>query len=192
MCHFTAVLFLLAVCLTASAQTQQNAEKSTVANDAKVFQASISCTANVPPALCRVATLEFGTLQKASNVMRQIEVVIADEKSFQQERESISDRHKRAMQAAAKANNTVSFFGLASKVPIAPSGLDDAVLFILDDEGVRNVNKVIVSSELFRLTNGDYDLASVSVWSKYVVGYSEGWFWGRMQQMSELGTDPPK
>jgi hypothetical protein len=197
---------LLALCWLSFAvfirtATGQDTGKS-AAKETKTFQAPISCTANVPAALCRVATSEFGTLQKASNVMRQVEIVIADDVSFKQENDRISDRHQQAVRAAAKAKNTLSFVGLVNRVPVAPSGLDGAVLFVLDDQDVRSVNKVIVSSELFGLggteigktpsSAGNYDLSAVSVWSKYIVGYVEGWFWGRMQQLSEQSAEPPK
>lgn len=194
--------------LTKTASGQDVKKPGAVAQETKSYQAPISCTANVPATLCKNATREFGAIQQVSKVMEQVEIVIADEVSFKRENDRLASRHRHAMQIAAQGNDSAIFFGLMSRGPTAPSGLEGSVLFVLEDDGLRKINKVIVSSELLRAPSStekslsvggnsrfeppDYDADLIYMWSKYIAGYAEGWFWGRTTQLSEESTAPPK
>jgi hypothetical protein len=193
---------LLSLALVATAWGQDPAESNSHKSEAKSYQAPISCTADVPAQLCKAANSDFSLLQQASKAMSEVAVVIADDAVFKQEKERIVNRHEQALKAAAGTGNQTTFFGLLDRDPLAPSMLENSVLFILDDRGLRTIKKVIVSAELFRGLNlrekpsvdkdnvthflpGGYDPHLVTIWSRYVVGFVEGWFWSRMSPKSD-------
>lgn len=135
--------------------------------------------------------------------MGQVEVVVADEASFKQENDRLEARYQRAVQAAAERKDNAIFFSILNQKPVAPSMIGDSVLFVLEEKGLRNISKVIVSSELFRGLNlkekpsvdkhnvvhiprGDYDPTLVEMWSRYIVGYVEGWWWGHLLQSKRM------
>lgn len=207
--HMKQLIFSCVLALSITTRGAWGQAKKPGAPDAETntHQASISCTANVPAALCKIATGEFAAIQQASKVMEQVEIVIADAESFKQENDRLASRHRQAMQVAAKTNDTANFFGVMNRGPTAPSGLEGTVLFVLEDDGLRKIDRVVVSSELFRGApateergsakgNGrepaNYDSDLVYMWSKYIAGYAEGWFWGRITQLSEQSAALPK
>jgi F420-0:gamma-glutamyl ligase-like protein len=80
---------------------------------------------------------------------------------------------------------------------------------VLEDQEPRKIVKVIISSNLFRGVNlkekpvvdkdnvihfppGEFEPLLVDTWSKYIFGYVEAWFWGRLEQKAEDSTRAPK
>jgi hypothetical protein len=162
-------------------------------------QAPISCTASVPAKTCKAVTDEFSVLQQLSKVFAsQVEIVVADSEAFKREKDRLEALHENAMKAADKEDNRDLWANLLTHPPIAETSLGGSVLFVLEDDGNRNIKKIVISSDLFRGVNlkekptvdqgnvlrfqpGDFDERLVETWSSYVFGYWEGRFYGSVK-----------
>src|SRR5579859_3952351 len=116
--------------------------------EAKSYVAPISCTASVPTTVCKQSNSMFSMLQMASRSLSQVEFVIADPDAFQKENERLNAHFQNTLTAASKDEGR--FLAVVNRHPTAPSSLGDSVLFVLSDEGVRTVNRVVISTDLFR------------------------------------------
>lgn len=187
-------LVLLLALLTSTAYGQNKNKAPVQTSETTSYQAPISCTVNVPVQVCKDATSEFSILQQTSKVMGQVEIVVADEAAFKQEHDRLYAQYQRTVEATAEGKDNAALLSLLNHKPVAPTMLDDSVLFVLEEKGLRNIRKVFVSSDLFRglnlkekptvdkenvlhIARGEYDPTLVSIWSSYIAGYVEGWWW---------------
>lgn len=144
-------------------------------------QGSISCTSDVPAETCVHAKGAFATAQRTSSAMYSLEVVIADRKSFQQEKA----RQRSKTDSNAKKYNS----GNQSK-QLSPSIFN--ILFEPGPDGM--ISKVVISTDLFGavdVTEMDetkpiqsprplsFDKDSAMTWATYVMGYVDGSMWSR-------------
>jgi hypothetical protein len=188
--------------VTASCQDSQK-PASAPQTEMKTFQAPISCTANVPSAFCKAATMKFSFFQQISRLVGQVEFVIADADSFKNEQDRLNARFANKVKTATTfEHDTDKLLKVINRKPVAPSVFSDSVLFVLDEEGLRGITKVVVSIDMFREVKssekltvdknnvvrfqlGDFDPNLLETWSQYISGYIEGWNMGRLMQAAE-------
>jgi hypothetical protein len=151
--------------------------------------AGVSCTSQVPSLTCQLVTQAFHISQQTSRVMRQVEVVIADEESFRQESERLRTETLNMMNAFPSRIER-------SKLTL-PSPFDDSILFELGDVG--SITKVVILDDQFNKLNEIKDAKGISHiertkeidsdsllhWSMYVMGYVDGCEWSRMHTLAE-------
>jgi hypothetical protein len=160
-------------------------------NSQRPAPAPIVCTARVPKLTCSAATGMFNMFQQVASAMTQVEIVIADKDSFKQENERLNALSVNASKYSREQDWRTR--------PRLLSSVDESILFELEDSGLRQINKVVISAELFckrqvvKDKNGhesmeytdEMDMDSVSNWAHYVTGYVEGAFYGRLQATGE-------
>ena len=149
--------------------------------------APISCTSKVEESACKWTKGAFSSAQRTSTAMRSVEVIIADDEAFRQERERLKARYDKAL----KANPSSA----EHSKPTLPSPFDRSILFEVGDRGV--VSKVVVRIELFNQVNFDgtqtgnepplvqFDRDSAMTWATYVMGYVDGCMWSRAHALAE-------
>jgi hypothetical protein len=150
--------------------------------------AAISCSAHVPADACKWVTSVF-SLHQLSSSMRQVEIVIDDKQTFQQESERLQARFSDAAQANPTHREQAR--------PSLSSPYDDWLLFELGEQGY--VRRIVVSIELFSkikfvpdsngvqyaTSTGELDRQSVNSWAFYVTGYVEGSRRSRVHSITE-------
>lgn len=150
--------------------------------------AQITCIPQVPSNTCKAVTLIFAVNQQLSSAMRQVEVVIADARSFREERERMTSTFENAVKRVpCKAE---------SLKPAFPSSMNDSMIFEADETG--GVGKMILSADLFNrvrtITSKDgskvedtheFGPETVPAFAYYIMGYVDGSRYARIHTLAE-------
>jgi len=136
----------------------------------------ITCTGAVPRATCDAVTTALEWRQQLP-ALHSVQFVIADAKSFEQERAIAGD-----YVFAGVINKTKP----GSFTPAIHSSMDDEIIFEVTSASILKCpDRVIISTDLFQSpkkigTNGtSMDISLVEIFTTFIHGYLEGCFGGR-------------
>jgi hypothetical protein len=138
--------------------------------------APIVCTTNVPKRICSMFTSFFSLEQAGSNVLKDVQITVADKAAFKRERDRITAIWLNSSHANPEKSET--------KKPFLLSGNDDT-LFERGESKTRTVEKVFISADAFQADDSSPDIDKIAGSTMFVLGYVEGCFYTRMQEVSE-------